>query len=105
MSRTVTVPCWRLYIWRGHWLMRSVHDSLESAQAEAVTLQLADPHVRLRVGQSTRRIAVMEEAPAPTEAQRFREQQADRMVIRRQALAYYKSGSNGTELPQLPPEA
>lgn len=102
MTEMVTVPCWDVQVWRGHWQLRSTHASAAAAQQEVTAGRRRDPHVRLRVIQRTRRVASFTQAPAPTAAQRFREAQADRMVIRRQAFTYYKSGSNGTEVLQPP---
>lgn len=100
----ITVPCWDVLVWNGHWQRRSSHSTLQAAQQECAAGQRRDPRARLRITQRERRIASYSQPHAPTPTQRFREQQADKMAIRRQALAYYKSGSNGTEVPQLPVE-
>ena len=105
MTEMVTVPCFDVQVWRGHWQVRSSHPTLQAAQREVAAGRQRDRHVRLRVVEGQRRVASYSQAPAPTAAQKFREQQADRMVIRRQAFTYYKSGSNGTEVPQVPKEA
>ena len=49
----------------------------------------------------TRRVASYAEANAPSEQQRFRHEQADRMFQRRLDTAYHKSGCNGTEIITL----
>lgn len=102
MAEMRTIACFRLYVWRGHWQLRTVCDTADEARRAVAGLERG---VRVRIVPGTRRVASFSQAPAPTAAQKFREQQADRMVIRRQALTYYKSGSNGTEVPQLPKEA
>ena len=105
MSNTVIVPCWRVYVWRGHWQVRSSHDTAGAARLALLVAQRRDRFDRFRIVEATRRVATFVQPPAPTEAQRFRERQADQMVIRRQAHTYYKSGCNGTEILQPPAEA
>lgn len=101
----ITVPCWDVLVWNGHWQLRSSHSTLPAAQRECAAGLRRDPRARLRITQRQRKVATYSQPHAPTTAQQFREAQADKMVIRRQALAYYKSGSNGTEVPQLPADA
>lgn len=98
MGRTVEVTCWRVYGWsKGRWTLRSTHDS-QSDAAEHAEAMWHRSRIRTRVQQSNTLRAAAQQPAAPTEAQRFRESQSDRMVIRRQTYAYFKSGSNGTEL-------
>lgn len=102
MTATTAVDCWRVYGWsRGRWTLRAMYfDADEAAeQAEALHHKL---RIRTRVQHVVRRVPAVTPPPSPTVAQLFREQQSDQMVIRRQALAYFKSGSNGTEIPALP---
>ncbi len=102
---TVTKPCWQVWVRRGEqWQMRSTHDSPGPARLAVLVGRRQDRWARFRIVVATRKVATYVEAPAPTAAQRFREAQADRMVVRRQATAYFKSGSNGTEILQLPKE-
>lgn len=96
--------CWDVQVWKGHWMVRSTHDSFESAQRAVRNGLRQNPKLHYRFVERVRRVASYAQPPAPTAAQQFREQQADKMAIRRQALTYYKSGSNGTEVPQLPGE-
>lgn len=44
-------------------------------------------------------------ADPPTEAKRHRERLADKMAVRRQAMAVFKTGANGTEMRHIPKEA
>jgi hypothetical protein len=105
-ARMVAVPCWRVWVWRqGHWMVRSTHDTEAQAREASSQYRARNRFGRSLVRKSTRRVAAYVEAPAPTAAQKFREAQADRMALRRQAHAYFKSGSNGTEVLQLPKEA
>lgn len=98
MSRMVEVTCWRVYGWsKGRWTLRSTHDT-EADAAEHAEALCYRARIKTRVQECRTRRAAPYEAAAPTEAQRFRESQFDRMVIRRQAYSYFKSGSNGTEL-------
>ena len=99
MTQMITRDCFRVYVWNGHWQQRSVCDTAD--EVRSVVADIERP-ARVRVVPGTRKVASYTQPPTPTDAQRFREQQSDQMVIRRQALAYYKSGSNGTEVPQLP---
>lgn len=99
MTEMHTVECYRVYVFRGHWQLRAVCDTVPEVRAELTKL---GRNVRVRITPGTRRVASFTQAPAPTAAQKFREQQADKMVIRRQAFTYYKSGSNGTEVLQPP---
>ena len=100
MTNVEVQPCWRVWGWNRatlQWTVRSQHPTHD----EAVTAShyLIDHFlIRARITESTRRVAVHTEAHAPTTAQEFRHQQFDRMVIRRQTHAYFKSGCNGTEL-------
>lgn len=98
MTAFTPTPCWRVYGWgKGRWTLRSTHFTPDEA-ADAAEYLCLRYRVKTRVLASTHRVASMTEAPAPTEAQRFRERQADQMVLRRQAFTYFKSGCNGTEL-------
>lgn len=104
MSAMITRPCWRVYAWNGHWRLRSTHDTPGAARLEILVLRRQDRFGRFRMVEATRKVATYVQPHAPTESQRFRENQFDRMVVRRQAFSYYKSGSNGTEVPQPPQE-
>ena len=105
MSTCVTVDCWELRVWRGHWQVRTRFDAPEPARLALLVNRRRDPFGRYRLVRSTRLVATYVEATAPTEAQRFRERQADTMAVLRQSMTYYKSGSNGTEIASIPPEA
>lgn len=95
-----TQPCWRVWGWNGdtlQWTLRShhsTHDEAVDAAHHLIDTQL----IRARVTESTRKVAVESQAPAPTAAKAFREAQADKVVLRRQTHTYFKSGCNGTEL-------
>ena len=103
VPQVVEVTCWRVYGWgQGRWTLRSTHATPDDAADHAEAL-CHRSRIRTRVQQATTLRAVPREA-APTAAQRFREEQADRMVIRRQAHTYYKSGCNGTELIDAGPD-
>ena len=98
---TVTVPCFDLYVWRGHWVLRSRHRT----QADLLkALAAVESGVRSQVRRATCRVAGFTQPDRPTEARRHREAVADAMVVRRQAFKLYKSSSNGTELASVPKE-
>ena len=100
---TKPVQAWRLYVWdRGRFVLRSTHYSADDAKRAVAQVERG---VRYRVRPAVIRVADWRHPHPPTAAQRHREQQADRMVVRRQALGYIKSGSNGTEIPSIPAEA
>ena len=96
--------CYDVQVWKGHWMVRSTHDTFESAHRAVMNGLRQNPKLHYRYVERVRRVPTFRQPNAPTAAQKFREEQADKMVIRRQALTYYKSGSNGTEVPQLPTE-
>ena len=88
-----------MYGWsRGRWTLRSTHTDEFDAYEQAEYLGHRYK-IRARVQQATTRKAVATQAPRPTDAQRFREQQADSMVIRRQAYSYFKSGLSAHPQP------
>lgn len=96
-----TVESWDLYVWRGHWVLRSRHGS----QAELLkALALAEVGLRTQVRKSTRRVVGLKQPDRPTEARRHREAIADAMALRAQHMKLYKSSSNGTELATIPEE-
>lgn len=97
----VTVPCWRLSVWKGHWVERSVHDTPEDALRAAARVERG---VRSRIIPGTRKKAYFRQPDRPTEARRHREAIADAMVVRAQHMKLYKSSSNGTELATIPAE-
>ena len=99
MRIVTTQPCWEVQVWNGHWQTRSRHSTPAAAQRDMLRRR---PGERLRVFATTRRVAVQTEPVRSAQAQAFRERRAEEMMVRRQALAYYKSGSNGTEIPSLP---
>ena len=101
MTAFVTVPAYRVFGWgRGRWTLRATYsDGFEAAeQAEALHHRTG---CRTKVVIGTRRVASYAEANAPSEQQRFRHEQADRMFQRRLDTAYHKSGCNGTEIITL----
>lgn len=94
-------PCLDLYVWRGHWMLRSRHGT----SAELLNaLSKVEPGVRVRVRRSTRRVVGFKQPDRPTQARAHREAVAEAMVVRRQAFKIYKSSSNGTELASIPEE-
>lgn len=100
-----TVDSWRVYGWgRGRWTLRGIYFDAEEAAEQAEYLHHRY-RIRAKVVAAARQVCADTPPAPPTVARRFRQRQADQMVERRQALAYYKSGSNGTEIPQLPPPA
>ena len=101
-AATITVDSWRVYGWnRGRWTLRSIH--LDPAEAAEQAEYLHHRHgIRTRVTIALRTMPATVEPPPPTAAARFRQAQAARMCELRQATAYFKSGSNGTEVPQPP---
>jgi hypothetical protein len=99
VSAMMTVPCWQVFVWRrGRWQLRSTHDTQADAQLAAWLGKRGDRFSMFHIRTSIRRVATYVQPPAPTDAQRFREQQSDQMVLRRQSHAYFKSGCNGTEV-------
>lgn len=86
----VTKPCWKLQVLKGHWMVKSSHDTLHAARREQQAVR--SDYTRTRIVESTRRVAMWTQPLPPTEAQRFREQQADQLVLQRQANQYFKSG-------------
>lgn len=101
MTVSRTIPCLDLYVWRGHWVLRSRHDTLADLHD---ALAKVERGVRPQVRRSTRRVIEYRQPDRPTEARRHREAVADAMVVRRQAFKLYKSSSNGTELTSVPEE-
>lgn len=100
MTYSVEQPCWKVYGWsQGRWTLRSTHTSPEQASEQAEYLHHRD-RIRTKVRQETHRV-IVPTPYQPTDARLFRERQADRMALRRQAHTYYKSGCNGTELIHL----
>jgi hypothetical protein len=91
----VTKRCFRLYVWRGHWQLRSTHDTLDQVRAEVGRVGRG---VRVQVIPGTRKVAQGRNGDPPSASRAHRESASDQMVIRRQAHAYHKSGCNGTEL-------
>lgn len=94
----VTERCWEVRVFsRGGRRLYGKYPTFEGASAVASSLR-GETWIR----ESTRRRAVMVQPAAPSAARRHREAESDRMAVLRQATTYYKSGSNGTEIPQLP---
>jgi len=99
--QSVIVTCWDVYGWnRGRWTMRERYSCEDEANEQAEALHHRTGQ-RTKVLRSTRRVLAPSE-PVVNEARRFREAQADRMMNRRLATTYYKSGFNGTELAHPP---
>jgi len=97
-------PSWTVWGYsRGKYTLRSTHKTAKAANDAADVLDRKG--ISTRVDFRVRRVATYTEVPAPTVAREFRESQADRMQVRKQHMAYIKSGSNGTEIRSLPPEA
>lgn len=101
MTVSRTVPCLDLYVWRGHWVLRSRHDTRGSLLD---ALSKVEPGVRPQVRRSTRRVIEFKQPDRPTAARAHREAVADAMVVRAQAMKLYKSSANGTELASIPEE-
>jgi hypothetical protein len=95
MSAMRTVECFRVYVRRGHWQLRTVCDTAAEVRAAVAAVERG---VSVRIVPGTRQVASWRNAEAPTAARAHRESAFDQMVIRRQAHAYHKSGCNGTEL-------
>jgi len=95
--RIVTV--WQVWACNKHMTFRSSHDTEADAREHAEAWRHRGQRSEVRLVQ-TRRV-VASEALVPTVAKQIREQHKDRMSDLRDALTYYKSGSNGTEVPQL----
>lgn len=99
VSRIVT--SFDLDVYRGHWMLRSRHDTRADLRVAIVKL---GPGVRWRVRQTTRRVIEFKQPDRPTQARAHREAVSDAMTIRAQAMKLYKSSSNGTELATIPEE-
>ena len=95
------VPSFDLDVYRGHWMLRSRHDTRADLHAAIVNL---GPSVRWRVRQTTRRAVGFRQPDRPTAARAHREAVADAMTVRAQAMKLYKSSANGTELASIPEE-
>ena len=104
MTVSRTVASFDLYVWRGHWVLRSRHDSHDDLLAAAFEAARAEPSVRRQVRKSQRRVVGFRQPDRPTEARAHREAVSDAMTIRAQAMKLYKSSSNGTELATIPEE-
>jgi hypothetical protein len=96
-----TVDCLDLYVWRGHWVLRSRHDTRASLLD---ALSKVEKGVRPQVRRSTRRVIEFKQPDRPTAARAHREAIADAMAVRAQAMKLYKSSANGTELASIPAE-
>lgn len=101
MTVSRTVRCLDLYVWRGHWVLRSRHDTV--ADLEKAMSQV-ERGIRRQVRLGTRRVIEYKQPDRPTQARAHREAVADAMVIRAQAMKLYKSSANGTELASIPEE-
>ena len=95
MAEMIELPCYRIYVRRGHWQLRSVCDTAEEVRA---ALQGLERGLTVSIRPGTRKVATWRNPEAPGAARAHRESASDQMVIRRQAHAYHKSGCNGTEL-------
>lgn len=101
MTVSRTIPCLDLYVWRGHWVLRSRHDT----RADLLdALAKVEAGVRPQVRRGTRRVIEFKQPDRPTQARAHREAVSDAMTIRAQAMKLYKSSSNGTELATIPEE-
>jgi len=83
---------------KGRWTLRSTHNSWSDAAEHAEALHHRS-RIRTKVIEATTKRAVPTQAPAPTAAQRFREEQFDSMFRRQQAFSYYKSGLSAHPQP------
>ena len=101
MTVSRIVPSFDLYVYQGHWVQRSRHDTRADLRVAIVNL---GPSVRWQVRQTTRRVIEFKQADRPTEARAHREAVSDAMTIRAQSMKLYKSSSNGTELATIPEE-
>lgn len=101
MTVSRTVESFDLYVWRGHWVLRSRHDTHAELLAAVAKVE---PGVRPQVRRTTRRVVGFREPDRPTVARAHREAVADAMTIRAQHMKLYKSSSNGTELATIPAE-
>lgn len=101
MTVSRTIRCLDLYVWRGHWMLRSRHDTVASLDE---ALSQVERGVRRQVRLSTRRVIEYTQPDRPTQARAHREAVADAMTIRAQAMKLYKSSANGTELASIPEE-
>lgn len=90
-----------LYVYRGHWVQRSRHDTAAGLRD---AIARVEPGVRWQVRRSTRRVIEFKQPDRPTAARAHREAVADAMTIRAQAMKLYKSSANGTELASIPEE-
>lgn len=99
---TREIRCWRVYVHRnGRWLLRSTCDTPK--QLREVTDSIGGG-VRVRIVPGTRKAAHYKEPNPPNDTRRHVEQQAEKMVLRRQAMSVFKTGSNGTEIRHVPEE-
>jgi len=100
VTEMVPVRVWRVYAWgKGRWTLRSTHAGPDDAAEHAEYWRhrgFSSKYV-----EATVRRPMPSQAPAPSAAQQHREQQSDRMVLRRQAFQYFKSGANGTEIRHI----
>ena len=101
MTVSRSVSCFDLDVYRGHWVLRSRHDTHDDLLA---AIAKVEPSVRWRVRRTTRRAVGFRQPDRPTEARRHREAVSDRMTVRAQAMKLYKSSANGTELASIPEE-
>ena len=99
----IDAPAYRVFGWgKGRWTLRGTYSDHDEAhqQAEALCHRLK---IRTKVEVGTQRVASYVQPPAPTEQQRFRQEQFDLMFQRRLDTAYHKSGCTGTEIISLTP--
>ncbi len=101
MTVSRAVKSFDLDVYRGHWMLRSRHDTHADLLA---AIARVEPSVRWRVRCTTRRVIEFKQPDSPTQARAHREAVADAMTIRAQAMKLYKSSSNGTELATIPEE-
>ena len=101
MTASRVVQSFDLDVWRGHWMLRSRHDTRADLRVAIVNL---GPGVRWRVRETTRRVIEFKQPDRPTQARVHREAIADAMTIRAQAMKLYKSSANGSELATIPEE-
>jgi hypothetical protein len=101
MTVSRIVPSFDLYVYQGHWMQRSRHETRADLRVAIVNL---GPSVRWQVRQTTRQVIEFKQPDRPTQARAHREAVADAMTIRAQAMKLYKSSSNGTELATIPEE-
>ena len=101
MTVSHTVESFDLYVWRGHWVLRSRHDTHADLLKALLKVEAG---VRPQVRRTTRRAVGFTQPDRPTAARRHREAVADAMTVRAQAMKLYKSSANGTELASIPEE-